>query len=285
VNLKAFLVLLPLLVMQQVSAESGMIPRPDHVIVVIIENKSFSDVIGNSMAPYINSLAKQGAVLTNSSGVTHPSMPNYMALFAGATLVSGNQCSARFKNKPNLGSELIAAGFTFTGYAEALPSIGFQGCSAKGGYAAQHNAWVHFTNLPPETNQPFTNFPTDFSTLPTVAFIEPAYTARKISISDNFLQQNLSAYVTWAQSHNSLLIITCDEGSSGNHIPTLFIGPMVVPGEYNEKINHYNVLRALEDMYGLAPLGKSATTNPITDIWTQPAPVSSALRATEDRDF
>lgn len=265
--------------------ESGALPRPDHVVIVIIENKSFKGVIGNPTAPYINQLAKQGALFTNSFAITHPSMPNYMAIFAGMTLVSSNECGARF-NRPNLGSELIAAGFSFTGYAQGLPSVGFTGCGAKGGYAAQHNAWVHFTNLPPEVNQPFSNFPSDLTQLPKLSIIEPVYTARMISISDTFLQQNLSAYVAFAQTHNSLLIITCDEDDkkSGNHIPTIFVGPMVVPGEYNEKINHYNVLRTLEDMYGLAPLGKSADASPITDVWAQNAPRAEAAEQTA-KDF
>src|SRR3954453_14929127 len=60
-----------------------MVPRPDHVIMVIEENHANSEIIGSSSAPYINSLAFQGAVLTNSHAVTHPSEPNYLALFAG----------------------------------------------------------------------------------------------------------------------------------------------------------------------------------------------------------
>jgi hypothetical protein len=89
--------------------------------------------------------------------------------------------------------------------------------------------------------------------------------------------------VAFAQTHNSLLIITCDEDDkkSGNHIPTIFVGPMVVPGQYNEKINHYNVLRTLEDMYGLTPLGKSADVPAISDVWVQNAPRADTTEATK----
>ena len=82
-------------------------------------------------------------------------------------------------------------------------------------------------------------------------------------------KNNLSAYVAWAQTHNSLLIVTWDEddGGQGNHIATIFAGPMVKPGQYGETINHYTVLRTVEAMYGLTPLGNSATVKPIRDVW------------------
>ena len=65
-------------------AAAGL-PRPDHVVVVIEENHGYSQIIGSSSAPYINSLAKQGASFTQSFAVTHPSEPNYLALFSGST--------------------------------------------------------------------------------------------------------------------------------------------------------------------------------------------------------
>ena len=70
-------------------------------------------------------------------------------------------------------------------------------------------------------------------------------------------------------SNNSLLIVTFDEdqGTSSNHIATIFVGPMVKPGKYAEKINHYNVLRTIEDMFGLGRLGSSKSATPITDVW------------------
>ena len=61
------------------------IPRPSHVVIVVEENESADDIIGSSDVPYINSLAQQGAVFTNASGVSHPSQPNYLALFSGST--------------------------------------------------------------------------------------------------------------------------------------------------------------------------------------------------------
>jgi phosphatidylinositol-3-phosphatase len=90
-----------------------------------------------------------------------------------------------------------------------------------------------------------------------------------IQQGDRWLQTNLMPYVTWAQNNNSLLIVQFDEddGTSGNHIVTIFVGPTVRPGKYSERINHYNVLRTIEDMYGLPDLGRTATATSITDVW------------------
>ncbi|MBU1775992.1 MAG: alkaline phosphatase family protein, partial [Gammaproteobacteria bacterium] len=66
-------------------AHSSELPRPDHIVIVIEENKSFAQIIGNEDAPYINELARRGALFTQSYGITHPSQPNYLALFSGST--------------------------------------------------------------------------------------------------------------------------------------------------------------------------------------------------------
>src|SRR4029077_5495856 len=87
-----------------------------------------------------------------------------------------------------------------------------------------------------------------------------------------WLQQHIDSYVQFAQTHNSLLIVTWDEDDSanGNHIATIFVGPMVKQGQFAETINHFNVLRTVEDLYGLTHIGGAATATPISDVWKQP---------------
>jgi acid phosphatase len=120
---------------------------------------------------------------------------------------------------------------------------------------------------------PFTSFPTDFSTLPTVAVVVPNQNHDMhdgtIKQADTWLQQNLDPYVQWAKTYNSLLIVTWDEDDSSqkNQIVTIFTGQMVKPGRYEEKIDHYSVLRTIEEMYGLPSAGKSADVDPIVDVW------------------
>ncbi|HET7499946.1 MAG TPA: alkaline phosphatase family protein [Kofleriaceae bacterium] len=171
-----------------------------------------------------------------------------------------------------MGASLAAAGLTFAGYSEGLPSVGAGDCTV-GDYWRKHNPWVNFTNVPASANQPFTSFPSDLSTLPTVSFVIPNQQHDMhdgtIGQADQFLQQNIDRYVNFAQANNALLIVTWDEddSSQSNQIPTIFVGPMVKPGRYSEGISHFSVLRTIEDIYGLPAIGQSAGATAITDVW------------------
>ena len=253
------------------------VPRPDHVVIVIEENHSYSEIIGSSAAPYINSLAAQGALFTQSYAITHPSQPNYLDLFSGFNQgVTDDSCPHYFTTD-NLGLYLLNAALTFAGYSEDLPSVGSLRCTS-GGYARKHAPWVNFTNIPTATNLPYSYFPTDYTALPTLSFVIPNLSHDMhngtIQQGDSWLQQHLNAYVQWAMIHNSLFIMTFDEddGSQGNRIATIFVGQMVVPGQYSELINHFNLLRTLEDMFDLPYAGVSGSYQPITDVWTMGTP-------------
>nr|WP_194916980.1 alkaline phosphatase family protein [Catenulispora rubra] len=255
-------------------ATAGVVPTPDHVVVVMEENHSYDDIIGSSDAPYINSLASSGALLTNSFAITHPSEPNYMALFGGDTFgLSSDKCPVSEGNTANLGSELLAAGKTFKGYSENLPKTGSTSCTS-GAYARKHSPWVNFSNVPSSDSVSFSQFPSDYSTLPTLSFVIPNLDDDMhdgtVADGDSWLQNNLSAYATWAQSHNSLLIVTWDEDdyTESNQIPTIVVGAGVNPGQYSEQVDHYNLLATLEQMYGLSPVGNSSGAAAITDIWS-----------------
>lgn len=262
------------------TAQAQTIPRYDHVVIVIMENQSADQIIGNANAPYINSLANSGAYFSNSHGITHPSQPNYIGLFSGSTQgVTDDSCPKSFSGA-NLGSQLIAAGFTFAGYSEDMPSVGYTGCSiAK--YARKHNPWVNFSNVPTASNQPFTAFPSDFTKLPTVSFVIPNLCNDNhdcpTNTGDTWLKTKLDAYVQWAKTHNSLLILTWDEDDfqAANHIPTIFVGAKISPAVYLTNINHYSVLRTLEDMYGLSPIGNAASATAIVDPWGTVTPPSA----------
>ncbi len=250
----------------------GHFTPPSHVIVVMEENHSYSEIIGSPDAPYINSLANAGASFTNSYAISHPSEPNYLDLFSGMNQgVTDDSCPHTFSTQ-NLESELITAKRTFVSYSEGLPSTGSEVCTA-GEYARKHNPWTNFSNDPAALNQPFTSFPTNYATLPTVSWIIPDLLDDMhdgtVQEGDSWLQTNLSAYAQWAQTHNSLLIVTWDEDDDNhnNQIATIFVGQVVKPGHYSEMINHYNVLRTLEDMYGLPHLANTKTVKPITDVW------------------
>jgi phosphatidylinositol-3-phosphatase len=249
--------------------------RPDHVVVVVFENKAFEHEMGNDQARYLNGLFGGSAVFTQSYAITHPSQPNYLALFSGSTQgVTDDRCLTPFHDRPNLGAQLIKSGLTFAGYSEGLPEAGYRGCS-NGRYAAKHNPWGVFDTVPNSANLPFTAFPRDYSKLPTVSFVIPDLCNDMhdcgTAAGDAWAARNLEPYRRWAATHNSLLLITYDEddGSAANRILTLISGAGVRPGQYKQRIDHYCVLRTLEDLYGLAPIGSAATARPITGIWTR----------------
>jgi phosphatidylinositol-3-phosphatase len=261
-------------------AAQATVPRYEHVLVVIMENHGLTQIVGSSLAPYITSLSTQGANFTNSHGVAHPSEPNYIALFSGSTQgVTTDNCPYTFTGANNLGAQLIAAGLSFTGYSESMPSNGYTGCTY-GSYARKHNPWVNFPNVPSASNLTYASFPTDYTTLPTVSVVVPNLNDDMhdgtVTQGDTWVHNNIDAYAQWAKTHNSLLILTFDEddsSTSANLVPTIFVGAGVTPGNYGELINHYNVLTTIESMYGLPALNAAL---PISDVFGTSLPSCNA---------
>ena len=103
---------------------TATVPTPEHVVVVVLENKDIDQVLGTGNAPYLDHLAQTGADFTNAHAETHPSQPNYLALFSGSTQgITDDSCLPRFA-APNLATQLQTAGRSFVGYSESLPAPG-----------------------------------------------------------------------------------------------------------------------------------------------------------------
>ncbi|MGY4101454.1 alkaline phosphatase family protein [Nocardia sp. R16R-3T] len=247
------------------------VPVFDHIVLVMFENHSYSQINGSSSAPYFNSLAGQGAKFTQSFAVTHPSEPNYLAMFSGSTQgITDDSCPHTFSGN-NIANQLITAGKTFKSYSESMPSDGYTGCTS-GQYARKHNAAPFFSNVPATSNLMYTDFPnsSNYASLPTVSYVAPNLCNDmhdcSISTGDTWLHNNMDAYAQWAKTHNSLLIVTFDEdnGSSSNHIFTTFVGAHTQVGTFSNQINHYNVLSTIESAYGLSHLNSAAE---ITNVW------------------
>lgn len=244
----------------------GGVPQFDHVVVVVEENHSYSEVANQ---PYLNSLIAGGANFTAAHAETHPSQPNYISLWSGSNQgVTDNGCTTL--SADNLGAQLLAAGKTVAGYSEGLPGAGSNACTA-GAYAKKHNPIATFAQTSSKaTNLPFSAFPSDYSTLPQVSFVVPNLNNDmhdgSVATGDAWLKNNLSGYASWAAAHNSLLIVTFDEDDkkSGNHILNVFSGAHVKPGAYSESVSHYSDLATIEAAFGLSPL---TSTPPITDVW------------------
>jgi acid phosphatase len=266
--MKRFILISCLLAAQAVAAP---LPRPDHIVIVIEENKGHSAIIGNRDAAYINALAASGALFTQSYAITHPSQPNYLALFAGTTFgLSSDACPLELVGD-NLASVLLAKKRSFAVYSESLPGAGAPDCRS-GAYHRKHNPLANWAELA-AYNLPFSAFPQAFSRLPTVALVVPNQRNDMhdgtVAEGDAWLRENIGPYAEWAIKHNSLLILTWDEGDAieGNRVATIFVGAMVKRGQSAQRINHYNVLRTIEEMYRLPYLNESAQASAITGIW------------------
>jgi acid phosphatase len=239
------------------------------VVVAVFENKDAEALAG---APFLSGLASRGTLFTDAHGVTHPSQPNYLALFSGSTQgVTGDSCPQSF-SAGNLAAQLLAAGRSFTGYSEGLPAVGSTDCRSDR-YARKHNPWANFPALPASVNQPLTAMPADPAQLPTVSFVVPDQCNDmhdcSVATGDDWARRHLGPYADWAATHDSLLVVTFDEddGTQDNRIPTFVVGAGVRAGTSSQRIDHYSMLRTIEDMYGLPPLGQAATASPITGIW------------------
>lgn len=254
---------------------------PDRVVIVIEENRSVSQIIGYPGAPFLNQMAAEGALFTDFYALTHPSQPNYIHFFSGESLgVLDNEVpvGAPF-NAPNLGSAILAAGRTFVHYSEDLPFTGFDGATF-GAYASKHNAAVHWQSptpgahqLPIDANRPFSDFPAEFSRLPSVSIVIPNLNNDMhdgtVEQGDAWLARHIGPFAQWAMENNSLLVITWDEDEfeQRNRIPTILYGPMIRPGEYRSTYTLHNLLRTLCDLYGAAPPPVAQKVAPIAGIF------------------
>ncbi|MDD2686650.1 MAG: alkaline phosphatase family protein [Gallionella sp.] len=249
------------------------LPRPDHIVVVVMENRGYAQIMDKlNQGSYIHSLAQRGALFTRSYGITHPSQPNYLALFSGSTQgVTSNVCPLSFSGD-TLASRLIDAGLSFTSYAESLPQAGDPIC-VSGAYQRKHNPIANWPALPAAMNQPFSSFPANYAALPTVAFVIPDQLHDmhdgSFYMADDWLRKHIAPYLDWAEKNNSLLILTWDEDNylGGNRIVTILAGAMIKKQKSAQAIDHYTVLHTLLEMYNLAPLGATAQAQKISGIW------------------
>jgi phosphatidylinositol-3-phosphatase len=257
------------------------LPAPAHIVICIMENKGFQQIIDSvAIAPYINALVTDplSALFTQSYAITHPSQPNYLEFFSGSNQgMTNNNVPASHFTTPNLARALLDAGKSFVTYSENLP---YTGCDTvrNGDYERKHNPVANWmgtgvNQVPDSCNQPFTNFPVDYNLLPTVSYVVPDQANDMhngtITQGDTWIETHLNDYVQWAKSNNSLFIVTFDEdnGAYNNRIITIFCGPMVSGGRYAKYMNHYSLLRTIEDMYQLSHAGKSESVESVRECW------------------
>jgi phosphatidylinositol-3-phosphatase len=257
------------------------VPRFEHAIVVVFENHEQSDILGSGAAPTFDALARRGALLTHDDAVTHPSLPNYLALVSGSTHGITSDCTDCVVRARSLADTLDAAHRTWKTYAEGLPRPGYTGAFA-GRYAKKHDPFLYFADVLASARRrnrvvPFTQLARDARAkrLPSFALIVPDLCNDMhdcpVATGDAWLKRNV---VPLTRLPGTVVFVTFDEGTSleggGGRVATLVLGPLVRPGaRYTAPTSHYGVLRTIETAWKLPLLGASRTTAPITGIWKE----------------
>jgi hypothetical protein len=250
------------------SSSGPAVPASSHVFVVVEENHSYSNVIGSSAMPYLNSLANKYGLATQYYANTHPSIGNYFMMSAGQT-ITNNDAMCSTITQDNIVRHLLTAGKTWKAYIESLPSPGYTGCGVYP-YDKKHNPLAYFSDVANSSEKynlvPFTKFATDRAnnTLPNFSFIVPnllndAHDG-SLSTADAWLKTNIAPLIASATfQKDGILIILFDEsvGSDaihgGGHVAAVVIGPKVKTGYKSTTLyQHQNMLKTVMKALGLS---------------------------------
>ena len=258
-------------------------PRDVHkVVLIVFENKSPGQVIASSRAPWFTVLSQRYALLSDYRGVAHPSLPNYLALVSGSTHGVTTDCTSCRVRARNLADRLEGAGKTWKTYAEGLPRPGFTGAWA-GRYAKKHNPFLYFEDVLSSAHRrqrivPLESFQRDLRArdLPDFSLVVPDLCHDmhdcSVAIGDTWLHEFLRPLLASRALADGVVFVVFDEGTGseggGGRVPALVIGPLVRNGSRaSATLDHYSLLRTIENMWGLPPLGRSRAAIPISGIW------------------
>ena len=255
------------------------VPAFDHVVVVVLENKERGKVLGNPAAPAFNAFARNGAVLTGYRGVTHPSLPNYLALVSGSTHGISSDCTSCTVGGSSLADTLEARKLTWKAYAEGLPRVGWTGPS-RGRYAKKHVPFLYFRRVlarPARLRRivPLAQLTRDRAAgrLPNFALVVPdlCHDMHDCSVAtgDAWLKRFLPPLL---KLPGTAVFVVFDESDAADpRVPALALGPLVRARSYaTGATSHYGLLRTIEEGLGLPLLGRSARAVPVTGIWRLP---------------
>jgi hypothetical protein len=245
-----------------------------HVLVLLEENKDYASVIGSRQAPFLNSLADQYGVATSWYGITHPSLPNYLALVSGSVQgVSGDVTPAHAKPPgPTFVDQLAERGIGWKAYMEDVPRpCDTTDTYSPGHYDVNHNPFVYFrsvTDSPAQCQRvvPYGQLAADLASdsAPPFLWVSPNTLHDMhdagVGEADDWARDLVTRVQesAWYRS-SAVVVITWDEGEPSERIPTIVVSAHTPRGaRLATRGNHYGTLRALQETYGLPYLGASA---------------------------
>ncbi|HVG65068.1 MAG TPA: alkaline phosphatase family protein [Actinomycetota bacterium] len=252
-------------------------PRVTRVVLVIEENHEFGQIIGSRRAPFLNRLAAHATLLTRYYAITHPSLPNYVALLAGSPLGIHGDCRQCHRPGRNLVDQLDRAHISWKAYYQSLPAP----CSAvvrAGAYAKKTNPFAHLDDVRASPARCHRVVPLDRlrpdlrrGRLPRFVVIVPDLRhdmhSGPVGEADDFLRRldrELATSSSWRPG--TVLVVTFDEGTTsrglhgrgGGHVATVVTGPGVRARQDATPYTHYALLRSIEHRFGLPPLRNAA---------------------------
>lgn len=271
-----------------------LVPAFDHIVMILLENKEISTVIGNSQMKNFNRLAEENTLLTQHYAIMHPSLPNYLALVGGDTFQITQNCENCFIDARSLADEIEESGRTWKTYQEHMPEPCFIGSTLR--YVQKHNPFIYFNAIRLDQSRcqrsivPLTELETDLTnnTLPNFVFITPDLCHSAHDCDLKTVDEWLAPWLEKLQNHpslakNSLIILTWDEGQGqhtccdlpegGGRVATILISPDGKKGFQDETLyTHYSILKTILHAWDLPEIGHSADpqTNLITAPWQQP---------------
>jgi acid phosphatase len=263
------------------------VPAQDHVFLVVLENHSFSQVIGSPSMPYLNSLASQHGLATNYFANVHPSIGNYFMLTVGAIETVDNTFTGIITDN-NIVRVLTASGKSWKAYLESVPSQGYLGNDVSP-YLKHHNPFAYLSDVVNSSAQaanlvPFSQLSADLASgkLPNFAYILPnaqddahdcpggaliCNDSDLLTAADTWLKNNIDPLINSPAFGNSILIITWDESvltdlaNVGGQVATVLVGPRVKPGfRSTVQHQHQDTLRSILQALQVSNMPNAAAT-------------------------
>ncbi len=261
-----------------------------HVIWLIQENKSAKQIIGSKDYPYLNqTLIRQCGLATNYHSISHPSLPNYLALTSGTTTGKADRSNCQPKDCPqpqgNLFAQVERSGRQWRQYAQAAADNCDSGKTEA--YEPEHAVPVYYTTIAarckewdvplgsPDAGALRSDLDRGF--LPAFAFISPDGDHETGRAGDQWLNDWISRISATAdyRSGNTAIFVTWDEGAGDDEnngetcadsdhadtskyqscwVPLVVISPSTKPGTSSSTyLTHYSLLASTEDLLGLTP--------------------------------
>lgn len=260
----------------------GSVPGFKRIFVVILENHEATAVTAEAM-PFLSGLASTSALAERYYAVSHPSLPNYLALLGGDTFGISVTCDDCFHQTPNLADQIDAAGLSWKAYFDGMPNACYKQ-PVSNRYAMKHNPFMYFLSIRNDPNRcknvvPLADLFPDLlaARLPNLVWITPDLCHSghdcDLPVADQWLKQTTGPILESPSfQENEALFITWDEGMSneggGGRVFTLVVSSSAKSGHRSQAhYTHYSLLRTIEDAWNLPLLGNANGALPMTDLF------------------